>query len=83
LRHPAGLAELEQRKELQVGAKEDGGRDGDGDGEDGKKKHRARWCKVLDGKGRRTEGPIAWTVVAGAGERLTIETEWDVGLGRA
>jgi hypothetical protein len=33
LRHPAGLVELEQGKELQVEANEDGGREGDGDGD--------------------------------------------------
>jgi uncharacterized protein (TIGR02231 family) len=83
LRHPAGLAELEQGKELQVGAKDDGGREGDGDhdgeGEgEGKKKQRVRWCKVVDGKGGRKEGLFEWVVEVGAGEELTIETEWDV-----
>jgi uncharacterized protein (TIGR02231 family) len=82
LRHPAGLAELEQGKELQVGAKEDGGKDGDAEGEgevegDGKK-HRVRWCKAVDGKGGRKEGLFEWVVEVGAGEELTIETEWDV-----
>jgi len=79
LRHPAGLAELEQGKELQVDAKEDGGRDDDGDGEgEGKKKQKVRWCKVVDGKGGRKEGLFEWVVEVGAGEELTIETEWDV-----
>ena len=82
LRHPAGLAELEQGKELQVGTKEEGereGTDGDGEGEgEGKKKQRVRWCKVVDGKGGRKEGLFEWVVEVGAGEELTIETEWDV-----
>jgi uncharacterized protein (TIGR02231 family) len=83
LRHPAGLAELEQGKELRVGAKEDGGREGDGDGDsegegEGKKKQRVRWCRVVDGKGGRKEGLFEWVVEVGAGEELTIETEWDV-----
>ena len=85
LRHPAGLAELEQGKELQVCAKEDGGRgdddDGEGDGEgegEGNKKQSVRWCKVVDGKGGRKEGLFEWVVEVGAGEELTIETEWDV-----
>jgi len=79
LRHPVGLAELEQGKELQVDAKEDGGRDDDGDGEgEGKKKQKVRWCKVVDGKGGRKEGLFEWVVEVGAGEELTIETEWDV-----
>jgi uncharacterized protein (TIGR02231 family) len=87
LRHPAGLAELEQGKELHVDAKEDGGREGDSghgsDGEveaeaEGKKKQRVRWCKAVDGKGGRKEGLFEWVVEVGAGEELTIETEWDV-----
>ena len=84
LRHPAGLAELDQGKELQVGAKADsGGREGDSDGEaeaeaEGKKKQRVRWCKAVDGKGGRKEGLFEWVVEVGAGEELTIETEWDV-----
>jgi uncharacterized protein (TIGR02231 family) len=82
LRHPAGLAELEQGKELEVDAKEDGGQEGDGDG-DGEgqgqgKKQRVQWCKVVDGKGGRKEGLFEWVVEVGAGEELTIETEWDV-----
>ena len=80
LRHPAGLAELEQGKELQVGVKEDGGREGDDDddGESEGKKQRVRWCKVVDGKGGKREGLFEWVVEVGAGEELTIETEWDV-----
>jgi hypothetical protein len=56
LRHPAGLAELEQGKEFQVDAKEDGGRECDTDGEGDGEKQRVRWCNVVDGKGRRKEG---------------------------
>lgn len=80
LRHPAGLAELEQGKELRVGAKEDGKRDSDDEGknENEGKKQRVRWCKVVDGKGGRKEGLFEWVVEVGAGEELTIETEWDV-----
>ena len=77
LRHPAGLAELEQGKELEVDAKEYGGREGDDDGE-GKKKQRVRWCKAVDEKGGRKEGLFEWVVEVGAGEEVTIETEWDV-----
>jgi hypothetical protein len=51
--------------------------DGEGEGE-GKKKQRVRWCKVVDGKGGRKEGLFEWVVEVGAGEELTIETEWDV-----
>ena len=79
LRHPAGLAELEQGKELQVRAKEASGREGDsGEGEGESKKQRVRWCKVVDGKGGRKEGLFEWVVEVGAGEELTTETEWDV-----
>lgn len=75
LRRPAGLAELEQGKELQVRAKEDNGREGDDGGEgEGKKKQSVRWCKV-DG---RKEGLFEWVVEVGAGEELTIDTEWDI-----
>jgi len=81
LRHPDGLAELEQGKELEVDAKKDGRREGDGDGDgddEGKKKQRVRWCEVVDGKGGSKEGLFEWVVEVGAGEELTIETEWDV-----
>ena len=83
LRHPAGLAELEQGKELQVCANKDRGRQGrgdsDGEGEgEGKKKQMVRWCNVVDGKGGRMDGLFEWVVEFGAGEELTIETEWDV-----
>jgi uncharacterized protein (TIGR02231 family) len=75
LHRPAGLAELEQGMELQVGTKEGGG-GGEGEGED--KKQKVRWCKVVDGKGGRKQGLFEWVVDVGAGEELTIETEWDV-----
>ena len=81
LRHPAGLAELEQGKELQVCANEDGGREGGGDSDgegEGKKKQMVRWCNVVDGKGGRMNGLFEWVVEVGVGEELTIETEWDV-----
>ena len=79
LRHPAGLAELEQGKELEIGAKEEGGPDGDDDDEgEGRKKQRVRWCKVVGGKGGRKDGLFEWVVEVGASEELTIETEWDV-----
>jgi hypothetical protein len=42
------------------------------------KKQRVQWCKVVDGKGGRKEGLFEWVVEVGAGEELTIETEWDV-----
>jgi uncharacterized protein (TIGR02231 family) len=71
LRRPAGLAELEQGDECEVSAK-DGGREGEG------KKHTVRWSKVVDGKGGKKEGLFEWVVEVGAGEELTIDTEWDV-----
>jgi uncharacterized protein (TIGR02231 family) len=71
LRCPAGLAELEQGEECEVGAK-DGGRGGEG------KKQSVRWSKVVDGKGGKKEGLFEWVVEVGAGEELTIDTEWDV-----
>jgi uncharacterized protein (TIGR02231 family) len=73
LRHPAGLAELEQGEEVEVGAK-DGGREEKEKG----KKQTVRWSKLVDGKGGRKEGLFEWVVEVGAGEELTIETEWDV-----
>lgn len=48
LRRPAGLAELGQGKELQVGA-EDGR-------EDSVKKKTMRWGKVVDGEGGKKKG---------------------------
>jgi uncharacterized protein (TIGR02231 family) len=77
LRHPKGLAELAQGDELKVCAK-DGEREGkeEGEGEDGKRT--VRWSKVVDGKGGKKEGLFEWAVEIGAGEEVTIETEWDV-----
>ncbi|KAH9985664.1 hypothetical protein BJV74DRAFT_797022 [Russula compacta] len=69
LRHPAGLADLEQGEELKVGAE-----DGEGEGE----KRTVRWSKVVDGKGGRKEGLFEWVFEVGAGEEVTIEAEWDV-----
>jgi uncharacterized protein (TIGR02231 family) len=71
LRRPAGLAELGQGEELQVGAEDD-------EREDSGKKQRVRWGKVVDGKGGKKEGVLEWVVEVEAGEELTIETEWDV-----
>ena len=71
LRRPAGLADLEQGEECEVGAK-DGGREGEG------KQHSVRWSKAVDGKGGKKEGLFEWVVEVGAGEELTIDTEWDV-----
>ena len=65
LRHPEGLAELEQGGELKVS---------EGEGE----KRTVRWSKVVDGKGGKKEGLFEWVVEVGAGEEITIETEWDV-----
>jgi len=65
LRRPEGLAELEQRAELKVG---------EGSGE----KRTVRWSKVADGKGGKKEGLFEWVAEVGAGEEVTIETEWDV-----
>jgi uncharacterized protein (TIGR02231 family) len=77
LRHPVGLAELEQGEELQVGVKQDA-REGEGEEVVVGQKQKVRWCKVVDGKGGRKEGLFEWVVEVGAGEELTIETEWDV-----
>ena len=65
LRRPEGLAELEQGQELKVG---------EGSGE----KRTVRWSKVVDGKGGKKEGLFEWVAEVGAGEEVTIETEWDV-----
>ncbi|KAI0264598.1 hypothetical protein BC834DRAFT_881571 [Gloeopeniophorella convolvens] len=67
LRHPAGLAELEQGKEKSTQATNP--KD---------KKTTVRWGKVADGKGGRKEGLFEWTFEVGAGEEVTVETEWDV-----
>ena len=71
LRRSAGFVELEQGEELQDGAEDD-------EQEDKGKKQRVRWGKVVDGKGGKKEGVLEWVVEIGAGEELTIETEWDV-----
>jgi len=65
LRRPEGLAELEQGEELKVDS---------GSGE----KRTVRWSKVVDGKGGKKEGLFEWVTEVGAGEEVTIETEWDV-----
>ena len=65
LRRPEGLAELEQGQELKVG---------EGSGE----KRTVRWSKVVDGKGGKKEGLFEWVAEVGAGEEVTIETEWDI-----
>jgi len=81
LRRPEGLAELEQGEELKVGV-EHSGREGKGEGEGrasaGSEKRTVRWSKVVDGKGGKKEGLFEWVVEVGAGEEVTIETEWDV-----
>ncbi|KAI0263076.1 hypothetical protein BC834DRAFT_828113 [Gloeopeniophorella convolvens] len=67
LRRPAGLAELNQEKE------------GSAQAENPKdKKTTVRWSKVTDGKGGRKEGLFEWVFEVGAGEEVTVETEWDV-----
>ena len=68
LRRPAGLAELEQGEELQVGAEDD-------ERKDIGKKQRVRSGKVADGK---KEGVLEWVIEVEAGDELTIETECDV-----
>ncbi|KAI0305272.1 hypothetical protein B0F90DRAFT_1809060 [Multifurca ochricompacta] len=68
LRRPNGLADLEQGEELRVKA------EGEKDGE----KRTVRWGKLVDGKGGRKEGLFEWVFEVGAGEEVTIETEWDV-----
>ena len=69
LRRPAGLAELEQGKELNVSAEDGACKD---------EKRIVRWGKVVDGKGGRKEGLLEGVFEVGAGEEVTIETEWDV-----
>ena len=71
LRHPEGLAKMGQGEGGVVLSAKDCGREGDGE-------QRVRWCKVVDGKGGKKEGLFEWVVEVGAGEELTIETEWDV-----
>jgi len=83
LRRPEGLAELAQGEELKVCTK-DGTREGEGEGEgEGEEeeeggKRTVRWSKVVDGKGGKKQGLFEWVVEIGAGEEVTIETEWDV-----
>ena len=85
LRRPDGLADLEQGKELELGAEEEEAGEGEGEGEEGevraegsKVKRTVRWSKSVDGKGGRKEGLFEWVVDVGAGEEVTIDTEWDV-----
>lgn len=79
LRRPEGLAELAQCEELKVCTK-DGAREGEGEGEEEEEdgKRTVRWSKVVDGKGGKKQGLFEWVVEIGAGEEVTIETEWDV-----
>ncbi|KAH9059611.1 hypothetical protein EDB87DRAFT_1684673 [Lactarius vividus] len=80
LRRPAALADLEQGEELEVGVEDEE------EGEEGEvrperrtaPRRKVRWCKSVDGKGGRKEGLFEWVVDVGAGEEVTIETEWDV-----
>ena len=65
LRRPEGLAVLEQGDELKVC---------EGEGQ----KRTVRWGNVVDGKGGKKEGMFEWVAEVGAGEEITIETEWDV-----
>ncbi|KAH9000878.1 hypothetical protein EDB86DRAFT_472098 [Lactarius hatsudake] len=77
LRRPAALADLEQDEELEVG--EEVKEVGDEDEERrAAPRRKVRWCKLVDGKGGRKEGLFEWVVDVGAGEEVTIETEWDV-----
>ncbi|KAH8984948.1 hypothetical protein EDB92DRAFT_1936445 [Lactarius akahatsu] len=81
LRHPAALADLEQGEELKIGAEvgEEAKEVGDEDEERrATPRRKVRWCKLVDGKGGRKEGLFEWVVDVGAGEEVTIETEWDV-----
>ena len=64
-RRPEGLAELEQGEELKVG-------------EGSSEKRTVRRSKMVDGKGGRKEGLFEWVVEVGAGEEVTIKTEWGV-----
>ncbi|KAF8268362.1 hypothetical protein EI94DRAFT_1829590 [Lactarius quietus] len=83
LRRPAGLADLKQGDELEVSAEGDEAKEeGEEEGEEGevrpersKARRTVRWSKSVDGK---KEGLFEWVVDVGAGEEVTIETEWDV-----
>jgi len=46
--------------------------------EDESEKRIVRWCKKVDGKGGKKRGLFEWVFEVGAGEEVTIETEWDV-----
>ncbi|KAH9038572.1 hypothetical protein EDB85DRAFT_2141799 [Lactarius pseudohatsudake] len=84
LRRPTALADLEQGEELEVGAEV--GEEAKEVGDEGEvrperraaPRRKVRWCKLVDGKGGRKEGLFEWVVDVGAGEEVTIETEWDV-----
>ena len=65
LRRPEGLAVLEQGDELKVC---------EGEGQ----RRTVRWSNVADGKGGKKEGMFEWVAEVGAGEEITIKTEWDV-----
>ena len=85
LRRPAGLADLEQGEDLELGAESEEAAEDEGEGEEeearterSKARRTVRWCKLIDGKGGRKEGLFEWVVDIGAGEEVTIETEWDV-----
>ncbi|KAH9059613.1 hypothetical protein EDB87DRAFT_1684675 [Lactarius vividus] len=80
LRRPAALADLEQGEELEVSA-EVGEEAKEGEVQPERRaapRRKVRWCKLVDGKGGRKEGLFEWVVDVGAGEEVTIETEWDV-----
>ncbi|KAH9059614.1 hypothetical protein EDB87DRAFT_1735645 [Lactarius vividus] len=80
LRCPAALADLEQGEELEIGA-EVGEEAKEGEVQPERRatpRRKVRWCKLVDGKGGRKEGLFEWVVDVGAGEEVTIETEWDV-----
>ncbi|KAH9038570.1 hypothetical protein EDB85DRAFT_2072734 [Lactarius pseudohatsudake] len=79
LRRPAALADLEQGEEVEVGAEDEGEEEGGVRPERrAAPRRKVRWCKSVDGKGGRKEGLFEWVVDVGAGEEVTIETEWDV-----
>ena len=81
LRRPAALADLEQGEELEVGADGEGvegAEEGEVRPERSSAKRKVRWGKLVEGKGGRKAGLFEWVVDVGAGEQITIETEWDV-----
>ncbi|KAI0264599.1 hypothetical protein BC834DRAFT_970557 [Gloeopeniophorella convolvens] len=67
LRRPVGLAEVKQGEETEVAANDKND-----------KRCIVRWGKVVDEKGGRKEGLYEWVIEVGAGESITVETEWDV-----